>query len=83
MADGIDIVRAKQNGRLRGIFHCFGGSAEEAGQIIDLGFYLGIGGVATFKKSTLPEVLKDISWNISCWKQMHLTWLPFLQGQKK
>lgn len=61
MQDGIDMVRAKQNGQLRGIFHCFGGSAEEARQIIDLGFYLGIGGVVTFKKSTLPEVLKDIS----------------------
>lgn len=61
MQDGIDMVRAKQNGQLRGIFHCFGGSAEEARQIIDLGFHLGIGGVVTFKKSTLPEVLKDIS----------------------
>jgi TatD DNase family protein len=58
--DGIDMVRAKQNGNLQGIFHCFGGSAEEAKQIIDLGFYLGIGGVATFKKSSLPEILKDI-----------------------
>lgn len=59
--DGIDMVRAKQNGNLQGIFHCFGGTAEEAKQIIDLGFYLGIGGVVTFKKSSLPEVLRDIS----------------------
>jgi TatD DNase family protein len=59
--DGIDMVRAKQNGNLQGIFHCFGGNGEEAKQIIDLGFYLGIGGVATFKKSSLPDVLKDIS----------------------
>src|SRR6218665_3553762 len=59
--DGIDMVRARQNGNLRGIFHCFGGSAEEARQIIDLGFYLGIGGVATFKKNILDDVLKDIS----------------------
>jgi TatD DNase family protein len=61
MEDGIQMVKAKQKGGLKGIFHCFGGSAEEARQIIDLGFYLGIGGVATFKKSSLPEVLKDIS----------------------
>lgn len=60
MADGIEMVRKKQNGNLSGIFHCFGGSAEEAKQITDLGFHLGIGGVATFKKSTLPEVLKSI-----------------------
>jgi len=59
--DGIDMVRAKQNGKLKGIFHCFGGTLEEAQQIIDLGFYLGIGGVATFKNSTLPAVLKDIA----------------------
>lgn len=61
MQDSIDMVRVKQNGNLKGIFHCFGGSAEEAQQIIDLGFYLGIGGVVTFKKSTLPEVLANIS----------------------
>lgn len=58
--DGIDAVRAKQNGKLTGVFHCFGGTKEEAKQIIDLGFYLGIGGVVTFKKSTLPDVLQDI-----------------------
>lgn len=61
MRDGIDMVRAKQDGKLRGIFHCFGGSLEEAREIIDLGFYLGIGGVATFAKSNLPEVLEQIS----------------------
>jgi TatD DNase family protein len=61
MADGIAMVKAKQNGNLRGVFHCFGGSVEEARQIIDLGFYLGIGGVATYKKSDLPETLQHIS----------------------
>lgn len=60
VADGIKMITEKQNGKLRGIFHCFGGTAEEAKQITDLGFYLGIGGVATFKKSTLPEVLQLI-----------------------
>lgn len=60
ISDGIDMVRAKQNGRLKGVFHCFGGSLEEAKQIIGLGFYLGIGGVATYKKSTLPDVLREI-----------------------
>lgn len=60
-ADCIDIVRKKQNGQLRGIFHCFSGSIEEARQIIDLGFYIGIGGVVTYKKSTLPEVISQIS----------------------
>lgn len=61
MDDGIEMVRAKQTGQLRGIFHCFGGSLEQAQAVIDVGFYLGIGGVATFKKSELRETLKSIA----------------------
>ena len=42
-----------------GIFHCFGGSAKEAEDLLAFDrFYLGIGGVVTFKKSTLPAVLE-------------------------
>ncbi|MBS1590461.1 MAG: TatD family hydrolase, partial [Bacteroidetes bacterium] len=58
--DCIQIIRAKQNGSLQGIFHCFSGTIDEAQQLIDLGMKLGIGGVATFKKSTLPEVIRTI-----------------------
>lgn len=56
----IDLVREVKDARLRGIFHCFGGTLEEAQAIIDLGFYLGIGGVLTFKKSGLDKVMEDI-----------------------
>ncbi len=59
--DCIELVKQNQKGNLKGIFHCFGGSVEEAKQIIDLGFLLGIGGVVTYKKSGLAEVLKEIS----------------------
>ena len=45
---------------MKGIFHCFGGSYEQARQIIDLGMYLGIGGVVTYKNSGLAEVLDRI-----------------------
>ena len=42
-----------------GIFHCFGGSAREAEELLAFDrFFLGIGGVVTFKKSTLPAVLE-------------------------
>ncbi len=58
--DCIDIVRSKQNGNLKGIFHCFSGTIEEARQVVALGFCLGIGGVVTFKKSTLPDIIKEI-----------------------
>jgi TatD DNase family protein len=57
----IDVVKKKQNGKLKGIFHCFSGTDDEAKQIIDLGLYLGIGGVVTFKKATLAEVVKNVS----------------------
>jgi TatD DNase family protein len=45
---------------LYGIFHCFGGSFQNAKDITDLGFLLGIGGVLTYKNSGLDKVLKDI-----------------------
>ncbi|NBX27114.1 MAG: TatD family deoxyribonuclease [Chitinophagia bacterium] len=58
--DCIDIIAKKQQGDLRGIFHCFSGTLNEAKQLIDLGFYLGIGGVLTFKNSDLKSIVKDI-----------------------
>lgn len=57
----IDIIRRKQQGNLVTIFHCYSGTPEEARQVVDLGGYLGIGGVVTFKTSTLPEVLRHVS----------------------
>ncbi|NJN24715.1 MAG: TatD family hydrolase [Cyclobacteriaceae bacterium] len=56
----IDIVNKHQNGYLRGVFHCFSGTPEQARQIIDMGFLLGIGGVATFKNGGLDMLLPDI-----------------------
>lgn len=58
--DCIDIVKTKQKGKLRGIFHCYGDDLPIAQQVIDLGFLMGIGGVVTFKNSGLAETLKDI-----------------------
>lgn len=43
-----------------GIFHCFTGSAEQAKMVIDMGFYLGIGGVVTFKNGGLDKTLAEI-----------------------
>ncbi len=56
----IDLVREVKDERLRGIFHCFGGTAREAEAIIDLGFHLGIGGVLTYPKSGLDKTLEVI-----------------------
>ena len=44
----------------RGIFHCFTGNIEQAQTVIDLGFYLGIGGVVTFKNSGSDKVVEQI-----------------------
>lgn len=57
--DCIDIVRKKQTGKLKGIFHCFSGSVEQAKEVAELGLYLGIGGVVTYKTSNLPEIIKE------------------------
>lgn len=56
----IKVVAEHQKGNLSGVFHCFSGSSEQAKRIIDLGFYLGIGGVLTFKKSGLDKAIEDI-----------------------
>ena len=57
----IKVVTEHQKGELRGVFHCFSGNMEHAQQVIDLGFYLGIGGVLTFKNSGLDTVMENIS----------------------
>ncbi len=44
-----------------GVFHCFGGTLEEAYEIINLGYSLGIGGVLTYKNSNLADILPQIS----------------------
>jgi TatD DNase family protein len=54
------ILKEEQNGTLRGVFHCFSGSYDDALKVIDTGFFLGAGGVVTFKNSTLAAVLSKI-----------------------
>ena len=45
---------------LRGVFHCFGGNISQANEIIEMGMYLGIGGVLTFKNSALDKIIASI-----------------------
>jgi len=60
MQETIDVVKEYVPAGVRGIFHCFGGTLEQAKAVIDAGFYLGIGGVLTYKRSGLAEVLEKI-----------------------
>lgn len=61
MQETLSLLKPLQDGRLKGVFHCFGGTLEEAQAIIDLGFHLGIGGVSTFKNGGLDKVLPHLS----------------------
>jgi len=56
----IALVERFQDGRLRGVFHCFGGTETQASRIVKTGFYLGIGGIITFRKGELEHVLRTI-----------------------
>jgi TatD DNase family protein len=60
MGETIEAVKPFAKKGLRGIFHCFGGSVESAKEIIKMGFYLGIGGVVTYKNAGLSETLEQI-----------------------
>ncbi|RYD76692.1 MAG: TatD family deoxyribonuclease [Sphingobacteriales bacterium] len=55
-----EVLESERDEKLRGIFHCFTGNLEQAKQAIDLNFYLGIGGVVTYKKAGLDAVLANI-----------------------
>jgi TatD DNase family protein len=56
----IELLEPLLDGKLTGIFHCFSGNLEQANKIISMGFYLGIGGVVTFKKGGLDKILPDV-----------------------
>ena len=51
---------ARHEGRLHGIFHCFGGPAWMVEEVMALGFLMGIGGTVTFKNSGVADIVKDI-----------------------
>lgn len=56
----IELVETLKTDELTGVFHCFSGNLEQAKKIIELGFYLGFGGVATFKNGGLDTVIPHV-----------------------
>ena len=56
-----DTINPKSEAPLRGVFHCFSGSKETAQIILNMGFYLGIGGVLTFKNSKLADTIAELN----------------------
>ena len=55
-----EVLQQEHDNDLRGIFHCFGGTVEQAEKVIELGFYLGIGGIVTYKNAGLDKILPQI-----------------------
>lgn len=53
-----DILK-RQRRAMKGVLHCFPGTAEDAARAADLGFLLGIGGVVTFKRSGMAETVRQ------------------------
>jgi TatD DNase family protein len=55
----LDILEGYKNKSLKGIFHAYTGDVETAKKVTGMGFMLGIGGILTYKKSMLPEVVRE------------------------
>lgn len=62
-AEVFEVLNRKKHAKLRGIFHCFSGTLEQAQQAIDLNFLLGVGGVVTFKNGKIDQFLHEIPLN--------------------
>ncbi|MDR2066464.1 MAG: TatD family hydrolase [Endomicrobium sp.] len=76
--DMIEFIK-KQSFMPTGVIHCFSGSLEQAKIFVDLGFYLGIDGPITYKKS---DILKEVVKNIEIGKLLVETDCPYLAPQK-
>jgi len=61
MDETIALVEPLLGNGLTGIFHCFTGNLKQAKKVISMGFYLGLGGVATFKNGGLDKLIPEIS----------------------
>jgi TatD DNase family protein len=56
----IDVLKPHIGSEIRGVFHCFPGDYLQAKKVIDFGFHIGIGGVLTYKKSNMPDVVTRV-----------------------
>lgn len=56
----MDVLEDYRGTALKGVMHCFPGNVQQAQWFTDMGFLLGIGGVVTYKKSAMAEVVKEV-----------------------
>ncbi len=72
--DTLEIMRPYAE-KLRGVFHCFGGSLEQANEVVDLGHLVSFTGIVTFKNGT---AVRDVAAQMPLWKFMVETDCPYL-----
>lgn len=60
MAETLDLLEPMVSEDLTGVFHCFTGTVEQARRIATMGFYVGLGGVATFKNGGMDTVIPHL-----------------------
>ena len=76
--DVLDIIKAEKGYDAGGVFHCFSGSVEFAKTVLDMGFYISLGGAVTFKNAKRPvEVAKYVPVDRSLSKLTALIWLRY------
>ena len=68
-------IMAPYAGKLRGVFHCFGGSLDEANEVLDLDHLLSFTGIVTFKNGA---AVREVAAQIPLWKFMVETDCPYL-----
>ena len=77
--DCISIIREMKHRDLRGIFHCFSGNEKQAQEIMEQGFFLGIGGVLTYKNAGVDKAIRNIplEWMVLETDSPYLAPVPF------
>ena len=72
--DTLEIIRP-YSGRLRGVFHCFGGTLEQANEVLDLDHLVSFTGIVTFKNGA---DVREVAAKVPLWKFMVETDCPYL-----
>ena len=73
--DTFDLIKSEHAGTTGGVIHCFSGSKEMAKEYIKMGYYIGVGGVVTFKNA---RVLKEVVESIPLERILTETDCPYL-----
>ncbi|MBQ7279253.1 MAG: TatD family hydrolase [Bacteroidales bacterium] len=62
-AEFFEVAKELNRATFRGVMHCFSGILDDALRAVEMGLYIGIGGVLTYKKSALPDIVRRVPLN--------------------